>query len=75
MKNLLIGLLMLVTTNLMATPVIKAEPPSYEVSTRIECVKGISYHIEESEVHVLVEKMYKYHKALNTWKPLTCTGA
>jgi len=63
MKNLLIGLLMLVTTN------------SFETTVTTVCVKGMYYHVERSAVHTLVEKVFKYNKMLNAWFPHTCKKA
>lgn len=73
MRKLLIGLLMVVTTNLLATPIEeKASPPTFPTEVSQVCEKGISYRIEKSEIHILVEQIFQYHKELNVWHPMKC---
>jgi hypothetical protein len=72
MKKLLIGLLMLVTTNVMAIGVEKTPPPTFPVTTTDDCVKGKLYNIERSEAHVTVQRVYEYNKLLNAWFHITC---
>ena len=73
MKNLLIGLLMLVTTNVMAEKI--PEPPSYNTTESMACVKGQLYAVSKSEVHVLVETVFEYNKLLKVWVPRKCKEA
>jgi len=84
MKNLLIGLLMLVTTNLFANPalllqddlkVIVPDPPSFPITESIACVKDKLYAISKSKAHVTVETIYEYNKLLKVWVPRTCKKA
>jgi len=76
MKKLLIGLLMLVVTNLMAAPKeIIPEPPAYDVTETMVCKNNIMYHVEKSKVHMLVEQVWDYNKIKKVWEVKTCVGA
>lgn len=77
MKKLLIGLLMLVTTNLMANEPIEQIPPapSFKIHEATKCIDNTLYHLEWNEVSYLAQQVWEYDPTLKDWAPILCVEA